>query len=222
LARGGSDAVRVPGYHRRQELVYRAVAPLYDALIYPHLWPIYRAGRSLLGDARGLTALDAGTGTGNFAFELASHGASVTGIDISPSLLAVAKRKAARRVAEPGPGCGGGTVGFHLMSATDLDFPDRSFDYSVAAMLLHELPSGVREQALGELTRVARRGVLIIDFGRTGQLYWGTALIELLEGSHCRNYLSYPLEERAASLGFKAAGREAIGQFEVLLLSPRS
>ena len=48
--------------------------------------------RRVPSDAR---VLDAGCGTGRYAVELADHGYRVTGLDRSPALLAVARRRAA-------------------------------------------------------------------------------------------------------------------------------
>ncbi len=47
----------------------------------------------LLGDITGLEALDAGCGEGYLARVLASRGAQVTGIDISPRLVQIARAK---------------------------------------------------------------------------------------------------------------------------------
>ena len=43
---------------------------------------------ALCGDVQGLRILDVGCGTGYFAREMARRGASVTGVDISPRMLA--------------------------------------------------------------------------------------------------------------------------------------
>lgn len=51
---------------------------------------------SLLGDPRGLRILDLGCGTGDNALLMAHLGANVTGIDISPRSIEVAKDRAAR------------------------------------------------------------------------------------------------------------------------------
>ena len=47
------------------------------------------------GDVRGITILDAGCGSGRYAVELARRGAHVTGIDLAPAMLELARDHAA-------------------------------------------------------------------------------------------------------------------------------
>jgi magnesium-protoporphyrin O-methyltransferase len=53
----------------------------------------------LPADLTGLRVLDAGCGTGLMAFELAERGAHVTAIDISPSLIDIARKRAPAHLA---------------------------------------------------------------------------------------------------------------------------
>ena len=53
------------------------------------------AAHALLGDVAGLKVLDAGCGSGVGSALLARHGASVTGIDLTPEMLARAKTRCA-------------------------------------------------------------------------------------------------------------------------------
>lgn len=52
------------------------------------------AMRARLGDVAGLTVLDAGCGPGFLAAYLAGKGAAVTGFDISPRMIALARKRA--------------------------------------------------------------------------------------------------------------------------------
>ena len=71
---------------------YRRIAPFYDALDLPFERWRYRALRPLLFEGLGGRLLDAGIGTGrNCAFY--PVGAEVSGIDLSPAMLARARRR---------------------------------------------------------------------------------------------------------------------------------
>ncbi len=80
---------------------YRAVAPLYD--VVSGEWPVYRAGRTAGIEALRLrpgdTVLDVGCGTG-LSFPLLSAAVGPTGhvigVDASPQMLAVARRRVPR------------------------------------------------------------------------------------------------------------------------------
>ena len=79
--------------------------------------------------------LDLGTGTGFFAFLLAQQGYSVTGIDLTEDMIAVAKAQAVELQDSLR-----GTVDFLCMDAMQLDFPDQSFDVILARNLTWTLP----------------------------------------------------------------------------------
>lgn len=99
--------------------------------------------------------LDLGTGTGFFTFLLAQQGYSVTGIDLTEDMIAVAKEQAVELQDSLR-----GTVDFRCMDAMQLDFPDQSFDVILARNLTWTLPDV--EAAYKEWYRVlARKGVLI-------------------------------------------------------------
>jgi arsenite methyltransferase len=104
----------------------------------------------------GERVLDIGSGPGLLAFEMGSAvGASgaVRGIDISESMVAMAK---ARCASQP-------WVSFETADATRLPFPDAAFDVAVSTQVYEYV--GDVAKALAELRRVLRRGgrALIID-----------------------------------------------------------
>jgi 2-polyprenyl-3-methyl-5-hydroxy-6-metoxy-1,4-benzoquinol methylase len=55
--------------------------------------------------------------------------------------------------------------------ALDLPFNDESFDYALSSMFLHHLDDGDARQAMSELGRVSRRGVIISDLLRKKHAY---------------------------------------------------
>jgi SAM-dependent methyltransferase len=102
--------------------------------------------------ARRPTVLDVGTGTGRAALLLARHGARVTGVDASESMLAVARQRAA---------ADGVDAAFRVGDAHALDYADRSFDAAVSLRVLMHAPDW--RQCVAELCRVADR-LVVVDF----------------------------------------------------------
>jgi len=128
-----------------------------------------RAGRdemrsSLLGwlppDLRGRRILDAGCGTGAFAEEAALRGADVVAIDLSPTLVGLARERA-RRV-------GPGRVEFRVGDMLDPGLG--AFDHVVAMdSLIHYAPDDMLRMVCG-LAASARRSVLFTFAPRTRAL----------------------------------------------------
>jgi ubiquinone/menaquinone biosynthesis C-methylase UbiE len=110
----------------------------------------------LLAQISFTNVLDVGTGTGRHALQLARRGASVTALDQSPEMLAVA-RLAAQREGLP--------IDFHLRSLDDdLPFAAGQFDLLICALTLSHVAD--LAHALGEFARVLQAGgsLLITDF----------------------------------------------------------
>lgn len=108
-----------------------------------------------VGDLKGKTVLDVGTGTGRVALSLASHDAQVTGVDASSEMLKVARTRLATAKMD---------VTFLPSDAHSLAFPDQSFDIAVSMrMLMHTVDW---QRCLGELCRVSRRHV-VFDYPPT-------------------------------------------------------
>jgi ubiquinone/menaquinone biosynthesis C-methylase UbiE len=104
----------------------------------------------------GVTLLDAGCGSGWFSRRFAATGASVTGLDRDPAMLAYARRR--------GPG-----VAYREGDMLALPLPDKSFDVVTAVTSL----CFVRDEgrALAEMLRVAKRQVLLGLLHRHSLLY---------------------------------------------------
>jgi magnesium-protoporphyrin O-methyltransferase len=100
-------------------------------------------------DLSGLRVLDAGCGTGALAVEAARRGARVTAIDLSPTLIALARERLPAIA-------GGGSVDFR--SGDMLDPAFGSFDFVVAMdSLIHYEPADAAQTvaALAQRTRLA-------------------------------------------------------------------
>jgi ubiquinone/menaquinone biosynthesis C-methylase UbiE len=101
--------------------------------------------------------LDVGCGTGVLAARLAQRGCRVTGIDISPLMLA----QAAERLQEEDLG---DEVVLRELGAVDLDtaFPDASFDAVVSTLVFSELSDEEIEYTLAEAGRILGQGGQLI------------------------------------------------------------
>jgi ubiquinone/menaquinone biosynthesis C-methylase UbiE len=125
---------------------YRRVAPIYDLLDLPFEYARYRPLRRILCAGLSGHILDAGVGTGrNIPFYPPE--AIVTGIDLSPEMLARAERRKA-----------GAGVAVELLErdVRDTGFPDATFDAVIASFLFCVLPDADQLPALRELARVCK------------------------------------------------------------------
>ncbi|HEY2529000.1 MAG TPA: class I SAM-dependent methyltransferase [Xanthobacteraceae bacterium] len=130
---------------------YERIAPLYDLLDLPFEFGRYRRIRPLLFEGLAGRILDAGVGTGrNFPFY--PRESRVVGVDLSPAMLARARRRASLAAA---------SVELKVMDVTALEFPDGTFDAAVATFLFCVLPDELQLKALRELGRVVRPGGVI-------------------------------------------------------------
>jgi SAM-dependent methyltransferase len=104
-----------------------------------------------VGAAPGESLLDVATGSGNVAIPAALAGAKVTGLDLTPKLLEVARARAADAGVE---------VTFVEGDAEELPFEEASFDCVTSCFGVMFAPRQLL--AAGELTRVARPGATIV------------------------------------------------------------
>ena len=108
----------------------------------------------------GAIVLDMGCGTGSLSLLLAGLGHQVTGIDLSPAMVAIAERKARRA------GC---DISFHVGDAVNPAGTGQPFDAIVCRHLLWALPepAAVLRRWLN-LVRSAGRLLLVEGFWHTG------------------------------------------------------
>lgn len=140
-------------YHARE--LFAPLGPSYDrvgavlSLGQDPLWRRFLVSRLPPGGH----VLDVATGTGLVAAQLLKRGFRVVGLDQSPSMLAIARRRFGDRV--------------ELIegSAETLPFPDESFDHLTFTYLLRYVDDP--GATLAELARVVRRGGVVasLEFG---------------------------------------------------------
>lgn len=125
---------------------YTRIARLYDLLDLPFERGRYQPIRRMLFGGLSGAILDAGVGTGrNIPFYPPE--ATVTGIDLSPQMLARARLRKERL---------GSSVTLIEMDATAIDFPDAHFDFAVATFLFCVLDDAEQLPGLKELARIVK------------------------------------------------------------------
>ncbi len=114
----------------------------YAAAIEPTFQPVYHRIVELAQIKPGMRVVDLATGTGGVAREAAAASARVTGIDVSPHMLEIA-----REVSPAG-------IIYVLAEAGTLPFPDQTFDVATCGFGLSHMPHA--DQVLSEVRRVLK------------------------------------------------------------------
>jgi SAM-dependent methyltransferase len=118
-----------------------------------------RKAIAIVGDVRGTRVLDLGCGDGELTLDMARRGADVAAVDLSPGMVAVAKRRLEVF-------CPGATAEFVVAPAEALPFPDASFDVVIGRFILHHLDM---DQAPREIARVLRPGGVAVFSENSGR-----------------------------------------------------
>lgn len=140
--------------------LFSTIADRYDLITVLLSWGQDRRWKrrlaSLAPAVPGIRALDLACGTGDIACVLASRGAHVVGLDITPRMVELARRKPSmnRR------------VGFVVGDMMALPFPADHFDVVTTGYGLRNVPA--LPQALEEIARTLKPGgvLLSLDFDR--------------------------------------------------------
>jgi len=131
-------------------------APAYDAVAWLTSFgqepAIRRRTIAVAKPQPGEKVLDVGCGTGTLAIAAARRvqgTGEVQGIDASPEMVALARRKAKRRGIE---------AAFQVAPIEVLPFPADHFDLVLSTFMLHHLPDDVKSQGFAEIRRVLKPG----------------------------------------------------------------
>ena len=135
---------------------FRRIAGIYDAMSLLVSFGLIRVWRKRVAQrlavGTGEVALDLGTGTADFAIELtrvSAVQARIIGIDLTPEMLAQARRKVCLRGL-------GARIELRVGNGEQLDLPDNSVDLCCSSFLVRTLTD--LEQGLREMRRVVRPG----------------------------------------------------------------
>lgn len=143
----------------------------------------------------GAHLLDAGCGSGQFALALAARGARVTGVDLSPEMIRLAKANA-EHLALPVP------VTWDVGTVDHLSLPAGCVDAIHARMVLPFVPDV--PAALHEFRRVLRPGgrLLASAAGALSPIYRESWRRHLPDASGCNYLLPWELEQLALGAGW--------------------
>jgi phosphatidylethanolamine/phosphatidyl-N-methylethanolamine N-methyltransferase len=141
------------------EGVYEKLASVYDLIFGPTLHPGRVQAIQRMGITRSDRILEVGVGTGINA-SLYPRDCSVTGIDLSQSMLEKARDRIARKDIR--------NVRLLEMDAADLKFADETFDIVYAPYLISVVPDPVA--VVREMRRVCRTGgrIIFLNHFRSG------------------------------------------------------
>ena len=169
----------------------------------------------LLDGTQSAVVLDIGTGPGDLPARLARNAGArrlrVLASDLRPQVLEYAARRLDRLA----------DVELLEADARQLPFADDSVDVAHSSLVLHHLDPADAVRALGEMRRVARRGVVVNDL-RRGRLAFAATSMTVLglararytrhDGvlSARRAYTLAELDELAASAGLRRIRRSPV------------
>lgn len=156
-----SPTVNTPEYYSVS--FWRRWSRLYDRVVTISFLPFGGEKRfrqnfvNLAGIKPSDRVLDICCGTGSTTAIIAPEvdQGHVTGVDLSPDMLAVAKKKVVAS-----------WVSFQRASVDNLPFSDNSFNHVICSYGLHEIPKELRAAALKEVLRVLKPGgtFLTLDY----------------------------------------------------------
>jgi ubiquinone/menaquinone biosynthesis C-methylase UbiE len=133
---------------------YRFHAKIYDRFYEPAATRLRNTGLKMFPPRENLSILDVGCGTGTQLALYQRTGCTLFGIDLSPAMLTVARRKL------------GETATLQLEDASKLTFDSGTFDLVTAVLILHEIQAGLRSAVLRECTRVVKADgrIMLMDY----------------------------------------------------------
>jgi ubiquinone/menaquinone biosynthesis C-methylase UbiE len=172
--------------------VWDRYAPRYDRDIGFLERRLFAGGREwVCGQAEG-NVLEVAIGTGRNLPHYPAR-VAITGLDLSPGMLAVARTRAAEL---------GRVVELREGDAQALPFPDASFDTVVCTLGLCGVPD--ERDAIAEMHRVLRPGGKLLLLDHVGShhriVHFGQSLLEKLTARMCGDYMTrrpLPLVEQA-------------------------
>lgn len=173
------------------------------SLIYPFielsLIPQYQKTLEKLNLSNNLSVLDFATGTGILAGAFHDRGHSVQGLDFSLKLIKRARKK------YPG-------IQFEQIDLFELDTEQTpKFDIVSMGYLLHGLSPDLRKIILQKASEIVSKYVVVFD--HSNRTSWIVKIIEYLEGSHYKEFISADHKQLFSEVGLKIIEEFIVDEF---------
>ena len=195
--------VKEKEYYALTKKAFDFLAPFYNIMTVP-LVRVRNQVVDFVNAGKGSTVLDVATGTGQQAFAFAKRGHNVIGIDLTESMLEIARKNNKA-----------GFVKFELADATHLRFEENSFDVSCISFALHDMPPNIREKVLREMVRVTKPNgiIVIVEYDLPRNKISRTLiyrLITLYEGEYYRQFIASDLDSLLRKTGVEVMERVSV------------
>jgi len=192
-------------YYSLTKKAFNILAPFYNLMTLP-LVRVREQVVDFANAGKDSTVLDVATGTGQQAFAFAKRGYDVIGVDLTESMLEIARKNNKN-----------GLVKFEAADATHLRFENNSFDVSSISFALHDMPLAIREKVLKEMVRVTKMDgvIMIVDYDLPHNKIGRSLvyrLVTLYEGEYYKKFIASDLETLLGETGI-----EIKEKFSVLL-----
>ena len=157
-----------------------------------------------------------GTGAQSIAF--AKCGFSVVGVDLSPDMLARAKRKIRKEY----------DVTFLCQDASSVPYADSQFDLATISFGLHDMPEEIGGAVLKEMRRATKPNgkIVIVDYDvpqKSFSAFLGRAIAKTWEGKYYDHFLKVGLQHYLNAAQLSAGGKESFmfGNIQIVVCANR-
>jgi ubiquinone/menaquinone biosynthesis C-methylase UbiE len=133
---------------------YHNYAGIYDRLFDSMNKGLKLVGIRMFRPSKGMNILDVGCGTGSQLELYQRYKCNLFGIDLSPSMLNVARKRL------------GDSAQLELGNATEMPYEDDKFNLVISMLSIHEMSPDTRSSVINEIKRVLKSNgrLLLIDF----------------------------------------------------------